>query len=944
MTSSSKVYKHPDAPMMNQYNLRLLFVLFLLCDVVLSSEAPPVCDGSVSSGANYPWCSRDADLLRGLHLNITTIEQIGFVNMDKDEAGSIIFEDAASGLLFKSTPQNQYYNAGGFVIDMIGWIAKHAGFTYSLYTPSGVYSHDPNDQNFIPYDQKLTKSYGTGQLDVWNNRTQLYWAMYYITNYRRGKNLYTIPFLSGNGLTVSMSATAAVDPWVHFANIFVRGQNPTSGAYKILQTFSLDLWVTSLALFFLCAIIFWILEGHREQHSGRFVPRKDRDLKPYVHEFLNSPEGGYARKPLMAIRQNQLGLLTRDSFRELFSSYFERTFLTFTAHSSYEPRTREGKIFNMCVCLFAIIWGAAFTANLSAILNSDSVDTGIRSFSDLVTSKKVACLPEGYSYTSWVISAFPKMNYRIVHGGDEGSKQSLRDFERLGVWSADGTLKNCEAMISCEFVMREHSNNPASCDDNLKVVSDRPLQWGLSDLAVGVNYNYPEIERGLSYWIQELRNCAPDNPTSVCFNGLNMAGLYTKWVDSGKCDTDANNSVKSLDVSNFAAPITMLVGVGLACVMFSLNKNKRPLLDKLNAKWGRQNRASKTAVLSSEITKEPMTRLYKYVASNHPDCIINFELRPYLFIEKLRAHETEDSFVNPLVDQLKAFYISADIGAYQLLKDSVKLLAKNKLILLEDQQKGFVKHEVFLNQSIYNCLDTIEMLTWRALREDKEWRKMRTTRLKLKQIIRDYGKNKKQLPRAITNRFYKSRGKFVNQESGLYEEEEEFISSVRLADRTGSMMESARASYISPTNKKGGDFGFNQKEKDGKQQQQHASSDGFDEIAEESKITIEIQAPENEKGENDTDNDTVNDDDTDKVSSDEHTTTEDVALGMVESSPLSPQFTKVKRTTFKPFKSLKLLRRNSDTMERARQLSYIDNSLDHIVTKNRNKGRGGNDW
>jgi len=274
----------------------------------------------------------------------------------------------------------------------------------------------------------------------------------------------------------------------------------------------------------------------------------------------------------------------------------------------------------------------------------------------------------------------------------------------------------------------------------------------------------------------------------------------------------------------------------------------------------------------------------------------------------------------------------------------VKLLAKNKLILLEDQQKGFVKHEVFLNQSIYNCLDTIEMLTWRALREDKEWRKMRTTRLKLKQIIRDYGKNKKQLPRAITNRFYKSRGKFVNQESGLYEEEEEFISSVRLADRTGSMMESARASYISPTNKKGGDFGFNQKEKDGKQQQQHASSDGFDEIAEESKITIEIQAPENEKGENDTDNDTVNDDDTDKVSSDEHTTTEDVALGMVESSPLSPQFTKVKRTTFKPFKSLKLLRRNSDTMERARQLSYIDNSLDHIVTKNRNKGRGENDW
>jgi hypothetical protein len=35
------------------------------------------------------------------------------------------------------------------------------------------------------------------------------------------------------------------------------------------------------------------------------------------------------------------------------------------------------------------------------------------------------------------------------------------------------------------------------------------------------------------YWIHELRNCAPSNPQSACYNGLNNVGLYNKWINTG---------------------------------------------------------------------------------------------------------------------------------------------------------------------------------------------------------------------------------------------------------------------------------------------------------------------------------------------------------------------------------------------------------------------------
>ena len=258
--------------------LYVLQVLLLLEYTQSSSISfPAVCDGSISSAQDKLNCANPGDLLIGQHLNITIIEQEGFVNLEKDDFNNIIYEDPANGIIFTSSSINTHYSGGGFVLDMIGFIASHGQFTYTLFTPSGL-----DKLSSTPYDPSFSKSYGTGQLDVWNNRTQVYWSMFYITNYRQMMNRFTIPFLSGNGLTVSMSSSQAISLLQHFIKNFSVSNDSGESKFRILQTFSLDLWLTSFLLFFMCGVIYWFLEAHTESNRDRFVPRKDRNLKPLV--------------------------------------------------------------------------------------------------------------------------------------------------------------------------------------------------------------------------------------------------------------------------------------------------------------------------------------------------------------------------------------------------------------------------------------------------------------------------------------------------------------------------------------------------------------------------------------------------------------------------------------------------------------------------------------
>ena len=216
-------------------SLVLVSFLLLLLPRLTHSFADPgtrpstTCDAKRSTDPNDPGnpCSLRGDQLRGRHINITFTEIEYFMQFNRDKAdttsdpkGRLIFEDEATGLLFRSSPVMSTYavgTAGGYLNDMIGWIADHAGFTYSAYIASGRCN---NIDTKRPWHSDYAGEYVEGQKDVYNinctnkfpndpqkGRTDAYIGMYFITNGRHTLNDFTLPFLSNKGLSIGMLAT-----------------------------------------------------------------------------------------------------------------------------------------------------------------------------------------------------------------------------------------------------------------------------------------------------------------------------------------------------------------------------------------------------------------------------------------------------------------------------------------------------------------------------------------------------------------------------------------------------------------------------------------------------------------------------------------------------------------------------------------------------------------
>ena len=94
--------------------------------------------------------------LAGIHLNFTTIHSDGFINMYED--GNFLADSS---------------QWTGLLVDQIDWIAKQAGFTYTLFPPSGL---GDSCSNSTGLDENWAGEYNCGSEDVWDGRTDAYWA------------------------------------------------------------------------------------------------------------------------------------------------------------------------------------------------------------------------------------------------------------------------------------------------------------------------------------------------------------------------------------------------------------------------------------------------------------------------------------------------------------------------------------------------------------------------------------------------------------------------------------------------------------------------------------------------------------------------------------------------------------------------------------------------
>ena len=121
---------------------------------------------------HMPDCGRTGNL-SGLHLHVTAIFDPAFVNNLRNPNDSLSANGSASAVANDMLlPQAKW---DGFVMDMFEWLAAHAGFTYTLHTPSGLGADCVNNSGAMPF----VGQYKCGQNDVIElNITDVYLGMF----------------------------------------------------------------------------------------------------------------------------------------------------------------------------------------------------------------------------------------------------------------------------------------------------------------------------------------------------------------------------------------------------------------------------------------------------------------------------------------------------------------------------------------------------------------------------------------------------------------------------------------------------------------------------------------------------------------------------------------------------------------------------------------------
>ena len=89
------------------------------------------------------------------------------------------------------------------IVDMIEWVSSKAGFTYTLSSPMGQGPNCKHSEDPSATSSQYAVQYNCGSDDVTAGRTDMYWALYYITPGRLETNLMTVPFMSDVGVTLT---------------------------------------------------------------------------------------------------------------------------------------------------------------------------------------------------------------------------------------------------------------------------------------------------------------------------------------------------------------------------------------------------------------------------------------------------------------------------------------------------------------------------------------------------------------------------------------------------------------------------------------------------------------------------------------------------------------------------------------------------------------------
>ena len=149
----------------------------------------------------------------------------------------------------------------GMVIDMVAWVAKKAGFTYTLSPPTGHGENCNHSTEDTAKDSQYAVQYNCGSDDVTSGRSDMYWALYYITPGRLATNLMTVPFISDVGVTLTATGKAEKS----LINDILDNMQ------VLFSPFTWAMWIVTVVLMLMVSLTFWTIEHGMLNDTNRFT-------------------------------------------------------------------------------------------------------------------------------------------------------------------------------------------------------------------------------------------------------------------------------------------------------------------------------------------------------------------------------------------------------------------------------------------------------------------------------------------------------------------------------------------------------------------------------------------------------------------------------------------------------------------------------------------------
>ena len=477
---------------------------------------------------------RSAPTTLGGHYNFTIIHEPPYVDVG-----------ISDGIIL---PKEQWK---GYIVDMIRIIARKAGFSYTLFLPSGHGSSCPSGAT----DMELSTSYLCGQQDTLElNMTHAYWSQYYVTKIRvEAGTSFTTPFLTGVGLGL----------------LVLPSEPSTVESFLLLfSPFSWEMWVMTVGVCVFAAVVVWLTE---------VVEAPSRSAYKTVNYLTTTV---YRKTDLSQIEQfflddgNGMGLFDLKSYIR-FPLYILGTF-SGLMNASDDSEKDEGRVtpsgpFAAAWCFFVLFWASAYTANLAATLTTSHARTSFNNIDDLARIGSNICASANAAYTEDLIATYPSLNVKTYTSIPE----MVRALQ----------AKECMAMIESYAALNGIANGVTDLDDTSgrnfckvqekMILAGKPLATGFTDMAVGVSSQYSLLRDVINYWIIALRTCSPsDNngecPRSGIGGGINLELLRQQHVEQANCGNAhlGDSGAIVLGITNFFFPIAAVGTAGVIMIVY----------------------------------------------------------------------------------------------------------------------------------------------------------------------------------------------------------------------------------------------------------------------------------------------------------------------------------------------------------------------------------------